>query len=273
MLLILTEKLNSILNLLGDLFLGPFAGLQTLGLILFSLLAGVLLLWVYGKVSMQSRIKKVKRGIMASLLESVLFRHDIRSTLAAQGKMFLGGARYLGLAVPPLLILIIPCILLLAQLNRYFGLDSLPLKSPVLVRAYAAHEDALFSLGLQAKGEGISVSKPVRDSSNLEMLWRVTPKHSGDQALELSLGSEALPLEIKSGKVQAPIWSVATRSSLEQLLFPDGPKLPQEVQSLSIEYPQKEYSLFGLRMHWVLWFFVLSLCSGLLASRYLKVEI
>jgi len=46
-----------------------------------------------------------------------------------------------------------------------------------------------------------------------------------------------------------------------------------QVTELKIGYPPVRYQLLGIRMHWLVVFAVLSILSGLIASKIFRVEI
>ena len=112
------EKLNSIFVNIFNFILIPVSNFSDEVKILYiSILSGIIFLLIYGKVSNQKGIKETKRKIMAKVIEVALFRHSIKVCLNAQGALFKQGFKYLSFALIPLLILMVPCILIMAQIN------------------------------------------------------------------------------------------------------------------------------------------------------------
>ena len=66
-----------------------------------SALAGVAMLWVFGKTSDQARMKQVKRKVYASLFELRVFADEPSVTWRAQKSLFAANMRYMGLALKP----------------------------------------------------------------------------------------------------------------------------------------------------------------------------
>jgi hypothetical protein len=261
------------LNALGDFFLGPLQRLGALGFILVSAVLGVALVFLWGRVSNQEGIRGVKRSIYTRLLESVLFRHDLKLSLAAQGHTFGLALRYLLLAVPPLIILSIPCILVLAQLYRYYGAAPVSPGKWILVQAMVADKDAAGSLELSTEAEGVAVLGPLREVNSHLLVWRVDVNKSTPASLSFLMnGQEVLAHQLKVPGSTGPVSGHYSQPGLESLLFP-SPPLPAALRSIKFSYEDAKISLLGFRMHWVLAFFLVSLIAGLIGARVLKVSV
>lgn len=261
------------LNSLGDLLLGPLQRLGGIGFVLVSAVLGVLLVFLWGRVSNQEGIRGVKRSIYTRLLESVLFRHDLKLSLSAQGHMFGLALRYLLLAVPPLIILSIPCILVLAQLYRYYGAAPVSPGKWILVQAMAADKNAAGSLELRADAEGVSVLGPLREVDSPVLVWRVDVSKSSPAALSFLMnGQEILAHQLNLPGSSGPVSGQYVQPGLESLLFP-SPPLPAALRSIKFSYEDAKISLLGVRMHWVLAFFLVSLIAGLIGARVFKVSV
>lgn len=248
-------------------------------LTVFSALFGVVMVLLYGRVSNQDAIRRVKDDITAALLEVVLFRRDIRVSLRAQAELFLSGLRYFLLALGPVLILALPFALILGHVNLRLGARPLALGEQGILAVTAKSGGTLREL--QVKGsENLEVVGPVRVPKASAAYWRLTPKGDGAQSFELAVGTSSLAGELHSG---APSGTPAagiflTRTDwLTQILFPnEGPTqtLPSGLlSSVELTYPQREYSLFGFGMSWVTAFFVLSIIAGYLGSRVFKISV
>ncbi len=274
------ELFNSIVTKLFSLLLAPLAGLPAIyGLLAVSVISGIMLLYIYGLVSNQGAIKRVKKRITAGIYESVLFRHDLALSLRAQAGMLLGGARYFALAVPPLAILLIPSLVILAQLNLRYGARPLSLNEPALVTVNFKNDEALFETELTSNNSEITITPPLRDLDSNSVTWRInTPKeiNSNSHSLKLLVNGVAAEKQVFIGK-QPEILPVETHTSpWWQFFYPGAtvaPELKSLVQSISITYPEQEHRLAGVSLHWLIVFAIVSIASGLLASRILRIEI
>ena len=278
--------MNSVVDLVSaafswaiDLLLWPFSSLAPIwGLLFISALSGVVLLYLYGLVSSQEKIRAVKREIGANLLESVLYRHDLALTLTAQRRLLGGALKYFLYAVPALVVLLVPCLLLLAQLNLRFGSSALQAGNAAILRLKLTDQAQLEKVSLLPSAQ-MEISEPLRVAGQSEIMWRIKPAAPGTHLIKINF--EALNQDLNDtlyswGAEYPRVFTGFYRDWLERLLYPAKPLAAFSafpVQELSLQYPVQHYSIFGFRMHWLLVFFLVSLLSGLVASRVMGVEI
>ncbi len=260
---------------LTDLVLYPFEGASLAGLLFVSVLLGVALVWAYGKVSAQSCLKGVKDGIAAALYEAVLYRHDLRLLLAAQGRLFSGAGRYLALAAPPLLILALPCIVVLAGLNDRYETRGLQIGEGAQVDLRATPGTSFKDLSISG-GAGVTVSQPVRQEREGRVSFWVQRTGAEDARVSILLGAQS-SLEQGVARAEMPQEFAVAHRARSIWLRPIYPRPAGELsapfQSLSIGYPLRQHSVLGFQAHWLLIFLVASMIAGLIGSRILKIEI
>lgn len=272
------EFFNQAITALFSFVLAPLSSLAPIwGLLFISVVAGILLAIAYGRLSNQNALKKVKRSISAGIFESVLFRHDLRTSLAAQGRMLWSGVRYFCLAIPPILILLIPSVCILAQLNLRYGARPLQAGESALVVVDMADSDALFEAELNAPA-GINVTPPLRDLEHNQVTWRIqAPTTPTDKLLTLSVGTSESTQQLYHGTLRQKILPSQLHSSaLWQFLYPGGsvPEvLRKHVQAISITYPEQQIQLAGINAHWLVLFVCVSIIAGFIASKFLGIEI
>lgn len=259
------------MNTLFDLLLAPFAVLSPIwGLTLISALAGVVLVLLYGRVSNQRKLREVKRAIGAALYESILFRRDLGVSLRAQARMLKGAGHYFVLALPPLAILLVPCILLLAQLQVRYGVRPLTPSESTVVAVKLTDSQPLKGLALQADGS-IEATAPVRIPSLHESIWRITPHSTGTFNISIPAVEITQPIEV--GQEVVRLRPLTSRSFWDKLLYPSDLTLPPLIESIEVAYPERSYAPFGVTMHWVIMFFIVSLASGLVAAKVFHIEV
>lgn len=270
------ELFNSLATSIFDALLYPLSFLGSdLALVFISILAGIGLLFLYGKVSNQEAIKKVKKKIAAGIYESVLFRNDLRVSLKAQGKMFLGGAKYFALAIPPIIILSIPCLIVLAQLNLRYGARPLNPGESTIISIGVKDDAALFSAEIKTP-EGISATPPLRDLDNHIVSWRLDAKAPMIADVNIVVGGESLTQNIFVGKETSKIPTVIHSSFWWQFLYPGATipiKLKDVITEISVRYPEQIMNLAGIQMNWLIVFLIVSILAGIAGSKFLKVEI
>lgn len=268
----LVAGLNSVMGLITGLILAPFRALAPIwGLVFLSAVTGVALLLVFGKVSNQAAIRRVKREIYAALLESVLFRHDLRLCLGAQAKLLRCSIVYFLAALPPVFILAVPCVLVMAQLNARYDARSFSPGEDGLITVALSDPKEIYDLKLAAAPE-VDVSKPLRIPSTGEVIWKIKAK-DGPAELDLELKGKSLKLPLRSGPSQE-LDAFYYRTWWLALFYParlDIGSFP--IDGITIGYPKVSYSIMRMQMHWLVVFLIISLLAGILASRVFKVEI
>ena len=274
------ETFNSLITRLFSLLLAPLAGLPAVyGLLAVSIVSGTLLVFIYGLVSNQGALKRVKKRIAAGIYESVLFRHDLALSLKAQAGMLWGGVKYFALAIPPLAILLIPSLVILAQLNLRYGARPIGFSESALVKVDLQNDEALFETELLSDDSEIKITPPLRDLDSNSVTWRINaPDKIGSNThnLKLVVGGIGANKQVFIGKQPDILPAEAYTSKWWQFLYPGAtvaPELKSRVNSISIIYPEQEYELAGVSLHWLVVFAIVSILAGLLASRVFKIEI
>jgi len=294
------EAVNAVLRGLVGGLLYPFRGLHPLvGLTVVSLVVGIAMLLVFKATSNQAGIAAVKRKIHACLFEIRLFNDDLRAILRAQGELLRHNLRYLGYSFVPLLWMIVPFVLLVAQLQFLYGYRPLAPGEPALVEVVLAEgwEEALPAGAVEdfdgfprpavelAAPAGVRVETPGVWSPELrEMSWRVSGERPGDYELEVALGGERYGKSLRVAEERAvrrlsPIRP--GRDLLRQLLYPAEPPLPEgPIESVALAYEEAAVdvlgwevpALFGLPS-WMVVFFILSIAFAFALRNRFGVSI
>lgn len=269
------HALNSFLLTAFDWLLAPLNMLPAFwSLLVVSIVAGVVLVYIYGKVSNQRAIRRVKDSIYGAILEAVLFRHNIRLCLGAQLRLLGSGALYFLLALPPVLVMAIPCVLLLAQLNIRYAARPIQQAERVVVKIVADDAQQLDQISLRPT-PGLRISSPVRIPSDKEIYWRLDAVDSGTHDLQFvdGTGQVLFRKALAVGDDSGPKNGVLSQKWWVELLYPYRERLPQAFKEFSFEYPWRDYKVFGFQTNWLVIFFVASLAAGLVGSKVLRVEI
>ncbi len=262
---------------LVDLLLWPFSAFSPkVQLVGCSLIVGLLFLWIYGKLVQQSKIRAVKKAVYSALLETILFRHEPRLCLQAQGRMAVGGLKYFLLALPPVLMLAVPFILLSAELQLRFGYRALALQEQVVLRAVMQNADLLQEVELETDSV-LSLAGPVRSPAAREIYWRLQSPSPGIHKAALKVGANRFPLQIAVESRPARIEPYAYAAFWPQLLYfsntSSQPAFSKALAALELYYPPAEYSFLGWRVEWLLAFVLLSIIAGIVGSYFLGIEV
>lgn len=237
------------------------------------------MLFVFRFTSNQKGIREVKNKIKAHLLELRLFKDSLSLSLEAQGKILLCNLKYLSYSLKPMLVMIIPLVLILSQLNLWFGHKPLtPGERTILkvkVNESAKVSDIHFALvppaGLEAE------SPPLRIDAENEMNWSLEAKENGSQVLVLKVGGKSISKRVEvSRKPLAKVSGIKIRRNFfDELLNPGEKPIPSELplKKIEVAYPAKSMSIFGWNIHWIITYFFLSIIFGFSFRRLFKVEI
>ena len=258
--------------------LSPFRLLPPIvGLSVISLLAAIGMLLVFRATSNQPAIAKVKRQIHAGIFEIRLFNDDLRAMFAAQLDILRHNFTYVRLSLAPMLWMFVPLLLLIAQLQFYYGYDGFaPGQSAVvkvrLKQGASPPSGAAPALALEAPS-GLRVQTPlVWIPSEREAAWRIGTEKPGDYDLIVHLdGRSATKLVRVSEQVG---WRTPERLEagfLNEVLYPAEAPIEANVpiEAIELAYPEREISLFGYPVHWMIAFFALSLVFAFaLKSRF-----
>ncbi len=270
--------INHGLGWLVGAVLSPFRTLPPIvGLSVVSLLAAVGMLLVFRATSNQPAIADVKRRIHAGIFEIRLFNDDLRAMFAAQLDILRHNFTYVRLSLTPMLWMFVPLLLLIAQLQFYYGYDGFAPGQSAVVKVRLKEGAGPPSgvapvLGLEAPS-GLRVETPlVWIPSEREAAWRIGTERPGDYHLTVRLdGHSATKLVRVSEQVG---WRTPERFQagfLNEVLYPTEAPIEANVpiESIKLAYPEREIDLFGYSVHWMIAFFMLSLVFAFaLKSRF-----
>lgn len=249
------------------------------GLLFVSLLTSLLMLFIYKKTSDQEKIRRTKNLIKAYLLEMRLFQHDYRILLQTQKNLLLANLRYLTLNFKPLLVMMVPLFLLLAQLNLWFGYRNLKPDETFLlkIKLNSAVEVDRVALDLEAP-PGLEVETQVlRIIDENEADWRIRVRGRVESPLVITVNGERYQKEIVAGfKQLKKISPIRPGKSLWlRLIYPGEKPLPpgSYLEKIEITWPENRLNLLGLRWHWLVAYFILTVIFALAFRRAFKVEI
>lgn len=286
--------LNTLLARSFDVVLAPFRALPPIvGLIAVSLATAVAMLLIFRRTSDQKRLAAVKRQIHAAIFEIRLFNDDMRAIFRAQGEILRHNLTYLRLSLVPMLWMIVPLVLVIAQLQFHYGYDGLAPGQAVLLKAEVRESVALSSViptevslastadrrevaALEVPLQIEAQTRAVWIPATREVIWRIAPREPGDYELRLRVGSEQFTKSIRVSN------DVVRRSPvrlevgfLNQLLYPAEAPLPREaaLTSISLAYPERDIQVLGWGIHWMIVYFVLSMVFAFALRKRFNVTL
>ncbi len=271
---------NSIVGKIFEIIFFPFRNMSPwFGMIIISFLTALLMLFVFRFTSNQQGIKNVKNKIKAHLLEFRLFKDSLYILLKAQGKILGYNLKYIGYAAKPLLVMIIPLILILIQLNLWFGYHSMTPGQKSILKAELELDQSLLDAEFKIEtSSGLAVETlPLRIEDKGEVNWRFQAEEEGIHELALTVNGQRIVKQVVVA--QSPLSKISPvkvrRNFMDELFNPGEAPLHgnSPVKSVEINYPSQLMNLFGWRIHWIIVYFVLSLIFGFAFKGVFKVEI
>lgn len=270
-----------------DLLMRPFDALgPAWGIVVSSVVVTALGLVVYKYTSNQDGIKLAKDKIKAHFFEVWLYLDDLSLIARAQGGIFKEGGRYLAYALVPLLVMIVPVMLIL--INLEFRYDYRPFRPGdeflLKVRLKAFAESQLPNLALELPA-GLEVAagpvriaehNPNQGSALIESDWRLRVKQTGALPLGFKLGNELIAEQaVFAGLSGRPrLDPVRPNSAWAGLWHPPLQPLPDRspVQEISVAYPEADIFFFGWKAWWVWPFLAVMFAAAFLLRGLIGVE-
>jgi len=271
---------NSIFSKIFELILFPFITLSPwIGMIFISLLTGLLMLVIFRFTSNQKGIRKVKNKIKAHLLELRLFKDSLALSLKAQGSILRHNLKYISYSGKPLLVMIIPLILILIQLNFWFGYQSLRQGEATIIIVKLKENQNILDLDLTVESSSSLAieTPPLRIEEEQEINWRLRAVEKGLHTLTFKMNGQSFTKKVAVD--QKPLTRISPlkvqRNFFDQLFNPGEAPLFKDlpVKSIEVKYPDKNMNLFGWHIHWIIAYFALSIIIGFALKGVFKVEI
>jgi hypothetical protein len=269
--------LNALANALG-LALSPIGLLPGwLSATIVAVASGLLFLFVFKHTSNQRAIKAVRSDIKANLLALKLFKESVAVALRAQGRILLGALWLLVYAIVPLLVMLVPGILLLAQLALWYQARPLRVgeEAVLTMKLNGDAGSAWPNVALQPADALEVTLGPVRVQSKREICWNIKARKSGSHRAVFEVDGQAVEKDLAIGdgfmrvSAQRPGWSwtdILLHPS-ERPFAPDSP-----VHSIEIRYPRRSSWTSGTDS-WVIYWLVVSLVAAFCFRRRLGVNI
>jgi len=265
------DKLNAALDSVLGLIYAAFRWSPGLGLAVISAAAGVGMLWVFQKTSNQAAIRSVKRRVQAHLLELRIYRDEPAVMWRAQKSLLVSNLRYVGLMLQPALIMGIPFAILLVHLDAFYG------RAPLAVGA-----DTIITMGVRDPAgaipmldapPGVAVESPaVRVLDEDQVSWRIRPQSAVSGLLRIRVDGATVEKRIEAGSGPRFVAGRRVSSLWDAVWHPGEPRIgAPRVEWVDIRYPGASVEWLGIRMHWLVWFIVISMLAALLLRKRFHV--
>lgn len=237
------------------------------------------MLFVFGKTSDQKGIRKIKNLIRAHLLELRLYKDSFDLTMKALGNILRCNLKYIGYSLKPMLIMIIPLVLIIIQMNFRFGYQSLKPGDTALLKVKLQKDVNPLNIDISLSPPlGIDIeTPPLRIEEENEIDWRIGVVGHEASSIQLKINNETVKKKINISS--APLEKISPLkvkpNFFQLLLYPTESPIYKKsvVESVEITYPPAEMEFLGLTVHWLIIFFILSIAFGFALKGFMGVEI
>jgi hypothetical protein len=244
-------------------------------LIPIGILAGMAMLWSFGRLSNQRAVRETKRRLAARLYEFRLFPDEPKLIWQAQAGLVRDNLRYLGLMLVPAAALAAPMLLLFAQLDAFYGWEPLPPGRSANVTVQARQPirpgDPIPVLTLP---DGFVAETPaVRALEKRQISWRVRPVRAASGKLRVTLQGDSADKSISAGTGLHHL-SRRRAGGLPDLLWycSETPIRSRSIDWIEVEYPAAKIDVAGVTLHWAVCFAAISMAAALVFRRRFRVS-
>ena len=269
---------NVITNAFGRFFLAPVAVLPGwLSNTIISAVTGVFLLVIFKYTSNQRAIGKIRDDIKAHILAMKLFKDSISVTLHAEVRVFKGALLLLFHAIVPMLVMILPVSLLLAQMSLWYQWRPLlPGEAAVMTVKLNDNVGGNWpTVNIEPTPAAEVTIGPVRVFSRREICWEIKALENGNHCLTLNVDQHQIEKELVIGDGFMRVSSMRPAWNLTNILMhpAEEPFAPDSiVQSVTIDYPDRLSMTSGADW-WLIYFFIASMVFAFISRPFLKVRI
>lgn len=270
--------INAVTNALAKVLLGPIAHLPGwLSNTIISAVVGVLLLIIFKYTSNQKAIEKVRNNIKANLLALKLYKDSIAVTLKAQGKVFQGAFLLLFHAIRPMLVIIVPVSLILAQMGLWYQFRPLNVdEQTIVIMKLNGNENSPWpNVKMDTNNAAKITIQQTKVLSKRQIFWKIKALEEGYQKITFSVDNQQIEKQLAVGvgfmkiSPKKPAWNWA-----DIMLYPTEKPFASDsaVKSISIIYPERVSKTSGADW-WIVYFFIASMVFALIFKPFLKVKI
>jgi len=270
--------LNRIMNAASGLAFAPVAVVPGwLSITVVSAVLGVFFLLIFKYTSNQKAIGRVRDEVNANLIAAWLFKDSISVTIKSQLKVFLASFKLLYYAIIPMLVMIIPMCLILAQMGLWYQVRPLNLQdTPVLVKLRLNDQLNNFPEVIVKPSDFFKKTDgPLKLVSKKEVLWQIQPTKKGLHELIFEIEGNAYKKQFAVGDGLMRVSLKRPGNSLGDLLLHPLEKpfmKDSPVSSIEIVYPERDSKICGTDW-WIVYFFICSMVFAFAVKPFFKVRI
>jgi hypothetical protein len=247
------SSINAVMNKLFGGLWAPLANLDPwIGLGILSVLFGILALLAMKYCSNQDRIVELKDRYKAHVLAIKLFRDDLRVVLTSLTKTLGLISFYLGHQLRPMAVMMIPFVLVFAQMQMRLAYAPLDVGEEVLVTVELtkAHPGEDAEIAFQPPAGVVLAAKPVRVPAKKKVVYSLRTEAEGVHELKFQVNGETVTKSLHVGNSSnlAMLSPVRSSDQGDLILYPTEPGFGGDsaFSRISLQYPVRSLPLLGL---------------------------
>jgi hypothetical protein len=275
------NALNSILTAITDAFFSLWAHQPAWApLVVASALAGLVAAIVFRFTSRQDLLRRDAELIQAQLLAMKLFRDELGTMFGSLGRLLRYTVLRLWHSLPPVLVMVVPFVLLLAQLARWYEHAPLVPGDQALVVLQLSKDEwsATQTLDLEQSAEFVVETPSLRDPAEHALYWRIGVTQSREATLRWTLPRQEIEKRIAVASNRQQLLAVDARRPgpgwTDRLLHPGETafEASDTIRGIEVQYPRRSTPLLGLDLPWWATFLIVSVLAALLGGRVMRVQ-
>jgi hypothetical protein len=272
----MAQKFNYFLTRGFDLLLAPFAKLPPFwGILFLSLLTSLFVLAVYRAVSKPQKVKDTKNRIKAHILAIRLYRDFWKVIIVSFFKSLYYTGKYFVLNLFPLLLVLPLMFLLFVQMDIRYGMRPFRVNEAFTVKAEFSRDPGALSVELQADPHYHAMMNPVFVNSLHEVDWKLRAAQNGSGALAVTVNGTTVRKSLLIGTgLPALSNKKMAASQWAHFIYPDEKLLAPApaLATISLQYPPRSINFLGIRTHWLVFYFALTMIIALALKNKFGVE-
>jgi hypothetical protein len=231
---------------------------------------------VFRYTSNQRAMRRVKNRIQAHVLEVRLFPDQLTIVLRAYARILRFTLIYLGYALRPVLILFIPMVIVLCQLNLRFSRVPLAAGDSFILKAKLMQPLAFGPESLRLP-PGLALTAPPVDIPMLrEVDWRIRANETGVFSPALLIGGRLFTKRVVVSSDLVALHATRERTGVLNWFTNPGEKpLPAAgpLRAIDVSYLPRAIRVGPFAVDWLVVFFVAALLSALVVKVLMGVEL
>ncbi len=277
--------LNLILSRIFEILMAWIAQWPLVALIVWSAGTGIVMAILFRFTSNQKGLGRAADRSRAELLAINLFQDDLGGVFRSLVRMLLHSAARIGYSIPPVLVIIVPLILLLAQLASWYEWRPLIPGESVVIELQIDRNH--WNQGQHAQltpPPGVTVEAgPLRDVGQLIVFWRLRPNPRSESGLQVGqlqwdVAGEKVEKSLAISSASRRLIPVSARRAgsawWDQILNPQerGFSNDSPVRGIEIHYPHRATPVLGWELPWWLTFLIVSMIAALAVKPLVGVR-